>query len=477
MSRPNVLLICLDHWPARVMSGLGHPAVQTPTLDQMAQNGVLFTRAYSPTPMCMTARRELFTGMTARNHGDRDFLDIPFPRHPRMPQVFRDAGYQAYAVGKMHVCPQRDRIGFDDVILCEEGRHQYGEGADDYELFLAEQGFPGQELTHGMCNNEYSVRPWHLPERCHPTNWTTYEACKMIRRRDPTRPAFWYVSYQHPHPPLAPLQAYLDLYRDVEIPMPFIGEWARDEAAVPYALWDRRPWRGQYNEGAIRMARRAFFAQCTHIDHQIRLILGLLREFGLLDNTVIALTCDHGDMLGNHHLWHKGVFYEDSARIPLLLLPAARDLRTPIGRRDDRLAALCDVMPTLLEFCDIPVPAEVEGLSLVGPKRREEIYGEHFTGPLATRMVRDARYKLIYYAVGNRFQLFDLDEDPDELRDLADLPALAHVRQRLTESLLRNLYGTDREWIRDGQIVGKPDLPRKHRAVHAYNGQRGWRFM
>jgi arylsulfatase A-like enzyme len=477
MPLPNVLLICVDHWPGRFMSGLGHPAVQTPTLDQMARNGVLFTNAYSATPTCMPARRELFTGMSARNHGDRDFRDMPFPTRPRMAQSFRDAGYQAYAVGKMHVCPQRDRIGFDDVLLCEEGRHQYGAGADDFELFLAEQGFPGQELTHGMCNNEYMVRPWHLPERCHPTHWTTYEACKMIRRRDPAKPAFWYVSYQHPHPPLAPLQAYLDLYRDVEIPMPFHGDWSRDEAALPYALFDRRPWRGMYNENAIRLARRAFYAQCTHIDHQLRLIIGTLREYGLLENTILALTCDHGDLLGNHYLWAKGVFYEDSAKIPMLLVPASKDPRTEIGRRDDRLVGLCDVMPTLLEMCGLPVPQEVEGLSLIGPNRRDLLYGEHYTNAHATRMLRDTRYKLIYYPVGNRFHLFDLHNDPDELRDLSAEPAAAPVRERLTQALIPRLYGTDLDWIKDGKLVGPPDLPRTHRPTHAYSGQRGWRFL
>ena len=120
-------------------------------------------------------------------------------------------GYQAYAVGKLHVYPQRDRIGFDDVLLGEEGRLQYG-AIDDYELFLGDRGYAGQQFAHGMCNNDYLNRPWHLPEDCHVTNWSTQQMVRMIKRRDPTRPGFWYLSYCHPHPPLAPLQCYMDMY-------------------------------------------------------------------------------------------------------------------------------------------------------------------------------------------------------------------------------------------------------------------------
>ena len=154
------------------------------------------------------------TGTTTATHGDRVFrVDNPMPRIPTLAQTFRDNDYQAYAVGKLHVYPQRDRIGFDDVILAEEGRPNIG-ALDDYEAFLGENGYAGEGFTHGMSNNDYGQRPWHLPEAMHVTNWTTRQMARMIRRRDPTRPGFWYLSYCHPHPPLTPLQCYLDLYRD-----------------------------------------------------------------------------------------------------------------------------------------------------------------------------------------------------------------------------------------------------------------------
>lgn len=124
--QPNVLLICTDHWSGLLTRPAGHDVVITPTVEQFARNGVMFTNAYSTCPSCVPARRTLMTGMSPRSHGDRSYInENPMPETPTMAQCFRDAGYQAYAVGKLHVSPQRDRIGFDDVILEEQGRHQF----------------------------------------------------------------------------------------------------------------------------------------------------------------------------------------------------------------------------------------------------------------------------------------------------------------------------------------------------------------
>ena len=166
----------------------------TPTIAQMARNGVHFTRAYSACPVCIPARRTLLTGQTSRTHGDRvfnEYLEMPDPSTvPTLPQTLGEAGYQAHAVGKLHVYPQRDRVGFDEVILNEEGRHHLAELTDDWELYLADQGYPGQEHAAGLCSSDYLTRAWHLPEHCHPTNWAAAQMCRTICRRDPRKPAF-----------------------------------------------------------------------------------------------------------------------------------------------------------------------------------------------------------------------------------------------------------------------------------------------
>ena len=329
----------------------------------------------------------------------------------RCPRFSRDAGYQAYAVGKLHVYPQRHRIGFDEVVLNEEGRHHLGGVQDDFEQFLQQEGYPGQEATHAMGQNAYTARSWHLPEYCHPTNWTVREMCRVIQRRDPTRPAFWYCSFVTPHPPLTPPLEYLKMYCHLGVEEPFIGQWAEDFDQLPYALKIYTSRVMNLSPTEETLARRAFYAQCTYIDHQTRLLVGTLREEGVLDNTIIMLVSDHGDMLGNHHLWAKPPMFEWSAKIPMILVPTRHCNRVGHHQVDDRLVELRDVMPTLLDLCGIPIPETVEGYSLVLDYRREHLYGEHFEDDSAMRMIRADRYKLIWYPTGNRFQLFDLEKD------------------------------------------------------------------
>jgi arylsulfatase A-like enzyme len=472
VSRPHVLLICVDHWPGPLLGAAGHERILTPSLDQLAVNGTLFTQAYTATPTCIPARRALMTGTTARTHGDRVFDEhLPMdPALPTMPQVFRDNGYQAYAVGKLHVYPQRDRIGFDEVILCEEGRHHLGGDDDDFERFLRREGFPGQELTHAMGNNAYTTRPWHLPEHCHPTNWTVRQMCETIQRRDPTRPSFI-----TPHPPVVPPQPYYDLYERLGVDAPVVAGWAQDPASLPGALRLHHGKVPAMGDTAIRLARQAFYAQCTYIDHQLRLLIGCLREEGLLDDTIVMFTSDHGDMLGHHGLWAKPPMFEWSAKIPMILMPTAAYDRSGHDQRDDRLAELRDVMPTLLDLCGLPVPSSVEGLSLVSNQRREHLYCEHFEDERAMRMVRSGPHKLIWYPVGNRLQLFDVDGDPMEQRDLAEDAAHEAVRARLTELLVSELYGQDEKWVRGGQLVGEADRELPPAPNRGLSGQRGWR--
>lgn len=469
--RPNILFISTDHWPASLLGCAGHGTVLTPTLDTLAASGLRFTNAYSECPVCIPARRSLMTGLSPRTHGDRtyrDRLEMPDPaKHPTLAMCFRNAGYQCTAVGKLHVYPQRNRIGFDDVILDEEGRTQFGV-VDDYELFLADRGYAGQQFMHGLSNNGYETRPWHLPEELHPTNWATAQMCRTIVRRDPARPGFWYLSYRHPHPPLTPLRDYLAMYDGAEVGGVTTGDWSGNAAKMPWGCAPR-----EYSSAAVRAARKAFYALCTHIDHQLRVVLGTLREQGILDNTIIAFTSDHGDMLGHHRLWAKRLMYEDSANVPMILLGVRGEARTKPGSTDDRLVAWRDIMPTLLDMAGLPIPAGVEGLSMVGNKMRSHLYGECSEGAGATRMIHDGRYKLIYYPTGNRVQLFDLENDPRELNDLAEDAGAAPIRQRLTELLIGELYGGDEAWATAGKLIGLPDRTRGPGDNRALSGQRG----
>ncbi len=454
MIQPNVLLIVTDHWPAALLGAAGHSVIHTPVLDQLCRNGVRFTNCYSETPVCLPARRTMMTGCAPRQHGDRTFQPYrPMEPHlPTLAQCFRDSGYQAYGVGKTHTYPQRDRIGFDDIQLDDEGRTLYGV-TDDYEIFLGDQGFLGQQFGHGMSNNAYQATAWHLPERVHATNWATNTMARYVRRRDPKRPNFWYLGYRHPHPPLVPPQRFLDHYTEIEIDQPFCGEWSKGD--VPYHLQGVQA-RSVYSEREIRWARRAFYALCTHIDQQIGALIGTIREEGILDETVIMFTSDHGDMLGNHDMWAKQTFYEGSSNIPMILVGEAGDRGIGFGKTDDRLAGLQDVMPTLLGLAGIDAPDHLDGRSMVTGGQREHIYGEFGEEQHSSRMIRDKRYKLIWYPCGNLFQLFDLGEDPNEMTDLSADPAHAGTVARLKNLLRSEMYGSDEKWFTGDEIVGEP---------------------
>lgn len=449
MKKKNVLLISTDHWSAHLMGCAGHPVVMTPTLDQLAADGIRFTNCHSTCPVCIPARRSLMTGMFPASHGDRVYSDhMEMPDVTTMAQAFRNAGYQAYAVGKLHVYPQRSRIGFDDVILMEEGRYDFGE-VDDYQVWLGEHGYVGTEFLHSMGNNSYLSRPWHLPEEAHPSTWATHQMMRTIKRLDPNKPAFLYMSYQFPHPPLVPLQTYLDFYTMDEIDMPeTLDDWMDDsvimqllrEQAVPYTQKD------------IRMAKRAFYAQCTHLDHQIRNVIGTLRECSMLKDTVIMFLSDHGDTLFDHGMVGKRTFYNGSTNVPMLISGA------PVapwrGIVSDKLVCLEDVMPTLLTLCGAQIPETVEGMNMLGDERRELLYGEIGEGRKATRMATDGRYKLIYYPCGNVLQLFDTVKDPKEQHNVYEAQKDSEICKKLMSYMIAHMHGIDEKWICNGELVG-----------------------
>jgi arylsulfatase A-like enzyme len=469
--RPHVLLVTADQWPGDLLSVTGRADIDTPTLDQLGRNGIRFDRAYSECPICIPARRSLLTGTDARTHGDRVFQPaLTRAGVPYIADVFRAAGWQTGAVGKLHVFPPRDRIGFEEVISMEEGRPQLA-GPDDWEIWLADHGMGGLGHAHGMSNNGYEHRPWHLPEEAHPTVWLARQMCRMIQRRDPTRPGFWHLSFNAPHPPIVPTAEYLAMYAGREMRPPARGDWS--EAELPGALQRNRNSWAPLDEARLAAMRRAFNAQCTLIDHQLRLVLGTLREQLLLDDTIVLFTSDHGDMLGDHGLFAKRLMYEGSARVPMLLMGRAGCERCVPGTVDREVAGLADVMPTLLDLAGIEVPDSCTGRSLVGAARAEVLYGESGEGPSATRMVTDGRWKLIWYPDGNAVQLFDLEEDPLECRDLSAAPEGEAPLGRLTEALVARLYGEDLDAVEDGRLTGRPATPVPAPVNRALNGQRG----
>lgn len=447
----QVLMICVDQLPLSRLGLSGDTVAMTPTIDFLGKNGLYFDNLYSTCPICIPARRSLMTGMSPKSHGDRIYQDtLPMPSAMTLPQAFSNAGYQTFAVGKMHVYPQRSRFGFDDVILMEEGRNEFGV-YDDYQIWLGEQGYIGDEFLHTIGNNTYYTRPWHLPEHTHPTTWATKEMMRMIKRRDPGKPAFFYISYASPHPPLLPLETYLDMFLLDEMQLPQMNDrWVDSNSPILKAFTTKAC---SYSDKEKRLALRAYYATCTHIDSQIRLLLGTLRESNMLDDTIIVFLSDHGDMLFEHGCIGKRLFYEGSSHVPFII--SGTPSQKYIERVDThQIASLEDVMPTLLDMCGIDIPESVDGISLISERRHEYIFGEITEGTRATRMVMDGRYKLIYYPCGNIMQLFDIEQDSSESNDLSGCAEFSEIMENLESKLIENLHGGDEQWVKDGKFIG-----------------------
>ncbi|TVY07450.1 arylsulfatase [Paenibacillus cremeus] len=464
---PNVLLITVDQMRGDCLHALGHPVIQTPNLDNLCRTGATFTSAYTSTPSCVPARAAIMTGMNQKNHGRVGYQEkVLWNYEHTIAGEFAQAGYHTQCVGKMHVYPTRNLCGFHNVVLHDGYMHynrdrsrttplEWWDQCDDYLNWLRDKAGHGQDvMDHGLdCNASTVARPWHLDESLHPTNWAVTQSIDFLRRRDPSKPFFLWTSFVRPHSPLDPPQAFLDLYDGLELPEPPIGDWTiqDDEAREGLNPTTRR---GIVHERMRQKALAAYYALITHIDNQIGRLLNALFEYGVKNNTIILFTSDHGDLMGDHRLYQKRLPYEGSAKVPFILNDPTGTLRLKPGKRVEHVVELQDIMPTLLHSAGIAIPSTVDGASVVplaqkasseeapllAPAWREYIHGEHAFDQLSYHYLTDGKQKYIWYSQTGVEQLFDLERDPQELRNLAAQPReyaslLASWRDRLIYEL------------------------------------------
>lgn len=452
-SAPNVILICVDQWRGDALSHLGHPVVRTPWLDQLALEGASFTRAYSAVPSCIAARAALFTGLSQRSHGRVGYKDgVPWDYPATLAGAFTANGYQTQAVGKMHVYPERSQLGFQNVILHDGFLHHSRRRdrdagmTDDYLPWLRERtDATADYFDHGINCNSNVARPWDKAEHLHPTNYVVTQSIDFLRRRDPRKPFFLFMSFHRPHPPYDPPAWAFEQYLDAPVHEPYLGDW--EEVFAPFENGARPDCaRGIVPRDVLRRARAGYFGHMTHIDHQLNRFIEALQEYQVRGNTFICFVSDHGELLGDHHLWRKSMPYEGSSRVPLILSGPRGCGITP-GARPGQVVELRDVMPTLLDCAGLAVPDGVEGRSVLPAARggagplRTHLHGEHSYVVCggAAHWVTDGNEKYVWLSQTGREQLFDLRNDPHELHDLAAAPShaarLAHWRAVLISEL------------------------------------------
>lgn len=455
---------------------LNHPVIQTPNLDNLARNGVFFKNAYTATPSCVPARAAIITGLNQKNHGRVGYQDkVPWRYEHTMPGEFAKAGYHTQCIGKMHVYPTRNLCGFHNIELHDGYMHynrnradasalQWWDNTDDYLPWLRERvGYTQDIMDSGLdCNASVVSRPWHLDEQYHPTNWAVTRSIDFLRRRDPSKPFFLWTSFVRPHSPLDPPQAFLDLYKDIDLPEPPIGDWADTEDLAREGL-NPTTGRGIVHERMRKDALAAYYALITHIDNQIGRLLNALYEFGVKENTIIMFTSDHGDLMGDHNLFQKRLAYEGSAKVPLILSDPAGVLGLNKGEFVDEVTELRDIMPTLLDAANIEVPASVDGKSLVSlakgekdPSWRDYIHGEHAHGKLSYQYVTDGKRKYIWYSQTGEEQFFNLELDPNEMHNLAYDESSSEEVSLWRNRVIQELVGRE-EGYTDGKqlLVGR----------------------
>jgi arylsulfatase len=475
MERPNVLFITVDQMRADCLSYLNHPVVETPNLDQLARNGVTFGNAYSATPTCVPARAAIMTGMSQRSHGRVGYQEkVPWDYEHTIAGEFSKAGYHTQCVGKMHVDPARNLCGFHNVVLHDGYLHhnrfkhtntvaESYDSCDDYLPWLRERAGASADLIDlGLdCNASTVARPWHLPEMLHPTNWAVTESIDFLRRRDPRKPFFHWMSFVRPHSPLDPPQAYLDLYDGADFPDPVVGDWADQDDKERNGL-NPITKEGIVPKRRLRQAMAAYYGLITHIDHQIGRFLSSLEEYGLKDNTIILFASDHGELMGDHHFFRKSLPYEGSTKVPFILSDPGNFLKINKNRIEDSVVELRDIMPTLLDAAGVEIPDSVDGKSVLPLARgeavdwRDLIHGEHEAGPLSHHFVTDGRDKYIWFSQSGKEQYFDLKSDPGELTNRIDDRAYQERIAYLRSRLIQELIGRE-EGYTDGQklIVGR----------------------
>lgn len=475
-TRPNLILLMADQFRGDCLGIAGHPDVKTPYLDALAAEGVRFPNAYSACPTCVPARACLYTGMSQTHAGRVGYEDlVPWNYEHTLAGELARAGYYTQCVGKMHVHPLRNNLGFHDVRLHDGYLHAYRRPdtpacedqrtADDYYWWLRQElGAAADPTDTGLDCNSWIARPWMYGEKYHPTNWAASECLDFLRRRDRSMPFFLMASFVRPHPPLDPPGYYFDLYDRKELAPPWRGDWNRTDQAEA----DRYSYHAQtapLDPDHIHRLRAGYYGSITHLDHQIGRIVSALVEQGLMDNTVILFVSDHGEMLGDHLLFQKAKPYQGSVRVPLFL-SGRRDL---VGRgvRPD-LAELRDVMPTLLELAGAPIPDTVDGSSLLGPVDRPWLHGEHALGRDSMHFIVTRTDKFIWYSQTGEELYFDLEGDPHETHNAVRDPDCARRVDQLRNWLVQALAGREEGYTDGARLI--PGRPPKTVLSHVKRG-------
>jgi choline-sulfatase len=466
-SQHNILVIQADQLAARYIGAYHNPIASTPHIDSLAASGAIFDSAYTNFPLCAPSRFSMMSGQLASTIGAYD-NGAEFPSSiPTFAHYLRNLDYQTCLVGKMHFVGADQLHGFEERLTTDIYPGDFGWTGDWTEV---RPSFANDTVTFtnaGVCLRNVQLE--YDDEVGHRARRKIYD---LARNRD-ERPFMLFTSFTHPHDPFQCRPEHWDRYRHDDIDMPLVNT-PHDQMdpyslrlLAQYSLKDHPP-----SEAQVRVARHAYYGSISYFDDQVGELIKVLKETGLYDDTIIVLTTDHGEMLGEHGLWYKKSFFEEACRVPLIIS------HPQLGQR--RVAAnvsLVDLLPTLLEIggddTQSSLVEPVAGHSLwslasgSATSFEHPVFAENLaegsTTPLL--MAKQGQLKYVYSAVDPE-QLFDLETDPHEQVNQAANPeyrdsyrALSQLTQQQwdAETLARDIFASQRRrlFLREALAKGK----------------------
>ena len=438
MSENNVIVLMSDEHTRSVMGAYGNPLVQTPTLDKLAASGVRFDNAYTPSPICISARASFATGTQVFEHGCWSSAEPYYGQQQSWMHRLRDKGHEVVSIGKLHYRSADDDVGFSEQILPMYLANN-GSGWPQGLLRKPMGNFPdAAEMAAILGPGETSYTQYDRDITAAAVNWL------QQRETNDSKPWVLFVSFICPHFPLSAPQQFYDLYRDVELPQPYDRDTAK-RLKHPVIDEMRQFWNyaDYFDRSSEIEGLKNYYGLCSFLDDNVAQVLDALNRSGQADNTRIIYTSDHGDMIGNHGIWGKCYMYEDSVGVPLTL--SGPGIKPSIN---DTPVSLTDMAATIEQAVHgetIAVENSWQGRPLQAfiesPDPERPILSEYHDGgsPCGVFMLRKGRWKYVYFAQGHPALLFDIESDPREVLNLADDPEYANILAELREQLFRIL--------------------------------------
>lgn len=402
MKKPNIVVFCTDQQPARWLGCAGNEHINTPNIDKLAEDGVLFENAFCNTPICMASRSTMFTGLPASEHGVRTNGINLDGRYPALPQILKDNGYDTLSVGKLHLTSWE--IGhIHSPELKEFDPARYPESSDlwdDGTITEVKPGYFGLDTVdlvgqHGWdCHGDYinwlkDNHPeayWQLKNResSKPTlnetndrfatyystvpkevfynDWIKDRTIERIDALEGEKPFFAWVSFPDPHWPFGPTKPYNEMYNPDDLDEPVA--WDDDKAKMPefyhQSYYDERGIfsvdGGDTNKSLeqIMEIKAMAYGSTTSIDDNIGEVIDRLKEKGLYEDTIFVFMSDHGEACGDHSMFNKGPFHYDSIlNVPFIVSYPKKMMK---GGKSDAMVSILDFMPTVLDLAGVEYP-------------------------------------------------------------------------------------------------------------------------